>query len=80
MIKEQVKQFCQDKLLPRVIEATRKEMFHVEIMKEMGEMGMLGSTIKGYECPGVGYVTYGLIAREVERYFLFYKKYIKNKN
>jgi len=39
-------------------------------MKEMGALGMLGSTIEGYGCPGVNYVTYGLIAREVERYLL----------
>lgn len=37
-------------------------------MKEMGELGLLGATIQGYGCPGVSYVTYGLIAREVERY------------
>lgn len=43
-------------------------VFHKEIMKEMGEMGLLGATIEGYGCPGVSSVAYGLIAREVERY------------
>jgi len=67
MVRDQVHQYCQQKLLPRVIEGNRKEIFHREIMNEMGEMGMLGSTIKGYGCPGVSSVAYGLIAREVER-------------
>jgi len=67
MVRDQVNQYCQQKLLPRVIEANRNEIFHREIMNEMGEMGMLGSTIKGYGCPGVSSVAYGLIAREVER-------------
>ena len=42
-------------------------MFHREIVSEMGQLGMLGSTIKGYGCAGVSSVAYGLIAREVER-------------
>ena len=53
--------------MPRVTEANRKEIFHPEIMKEFGEMNMLGSTIEGYGCAGLSYVQYGLIAREVER-------------
>lgn len=44
--------------------------FHRGIMPEMGEMGVLGSTIKGYGCAGVSSVAYGLIAREVERYII----------
>src|SRR5690349_14152656 len=59
--------YCQDKLLPRVTEAFRHEKFHREIMNEFGELGFLGSTIEGYGCAGVNYVSYGLIAREVER-------------
>lgn len=67
MIRDQVHDYCQKKLLPRITEANRKGVFHREIFNEMGEMGMLGSTIKGYDCPGVSSVAYGLIAREVER-------------
>ena len=59
--------FCQDKLFPRVLEANRHERFDRDIMTEMGSMGFLGATLDGYGCAGVGYVAYGLIAREVER-------------
>lgn len=67
MVQEQVHNYCQEKLMPRILEANRHERFDREIMSEMGDMGMLGSTIKGYGCPGVSSVSYGLIAREVER-------------
>jgi glutaryl-CoA dehydrogenase len=53
--------------MPRVLEANRHERFDREIFPELGELGLLGSTIKGYGCAGVSYVCYGLIAREVER-------------
>lgn len=43
------------------------KVFHKEIMKEMGNLGVLGPTIKGYGCAGVSSVAYGLLAREVER-------------
>lgn len=66
-IQHQVHQYCQSKLMPRVTESFRQEKFDREIFREFGEMGMLGSTIEGYGCPGVNYVSYGLIAREVER-------------
>ncbi|KAJ3256569.1 hypothetical protein HK103_005312 [Boothiomyces macroporosus] len=66
-IRDAAHQYCQSKLQPRVIEANRKEIFHKEIMQELGELGMLGATIDGYGCPGVSSVAYGLIAREVER-------------
>ena len=59
--------YCQDKLMPRVLEANRHERFDREIMNEMGEMGFLGATLDSHGCAGVGYVAYGLIAREVER-------------
>jgi glutaryl-CoA dehydrogenase len=59
--------YCQERLFPRVLEANRHERFHREIMNEMGEMGFLGATLEGYGCAGVNYVSYGLIAREVER-------------
>lgn len=66
-IRDQVRAYCQNKLMPRIVEANRHEIFDRKIFNEMGEMGMLGSTIDGYGCPGVNYVSYGLIAREVER-------------
>eukprot|EP01119_Soliformovum_irregulare_P003008 TRINITY_DN13278_c0_g1_i1.p1 TRINITY_DN13278_c0_g1~~TRINITY_DN13278_c0_g1_i1.p1 ORF type:complete len:434 (-),score=107.66 TRINITY_DN13278_c0_g1_i1:55-1356(-) len=66
-IRDSVREYCQTKLLPRVTEGFRKEIFDRTIMNEFGEMGMLGSTIQGYGCPGVSSVAYGLIAREVER-------------
>jgi glutaryl-CoA dehydrogenase len=67
LVRDSARDYCQDKLMPRIIEATRQEKFHREIMDEMGELGLLGSTIEGYGCAGVSYVRYGLIAREVER-------------
>jgi glutaryl-CoA dehydrogenase len=67
LIRDSARQFCQEKLLPRVQEAFRKEHFHREIMNEFGEMGFLGATLEGYGCAGVSYVSYGLMAREVER-------------
>ncbi|KAJ3317077.1 hypothetical protein HDU76_001363 [Blyttiomyces sp. JEL0837] len=67
IVRDSARQYCQAKLLPRVTEATRKEIFHREILNEMGELGMLGATIEGYGCAGVSSVAYGLIAREVER-------------
>lgn len=59
--------YCQDKLQPRVLMAARHERFDREIMNEMGALGLLGSTIEGYGCAGLNHVSYGLIAREVER-------------
>ncbi|MGP1397883.1 MAG: acyl-CoA dehydrogenase [Inquilinaceae bacterium] len=67
MVRDSARAYCQDKLMPRVMEANRHEVFHREILSEMGELGLLGPTIEGYGCAGVSYVAYGLIAREVER-------------
>lgn len=68
MIRDSAHQYCQEKLMPRVLEANRNENFDVEIMKELGSLGLLGSTIpEKYGCAGVNYVVYGLVAREVER-------------
>ncbi|OUS17960.1 acyl-CoA dehydrogenase [Gammaproteobacteria bacterium 50_400_T64] len=67
MIMHSARQYSQDKLLPRVQMSFREERMDREIFTEMGELGLLGSTIDGYGCPGVNYVSYGLIAREVER-------------
>ena len=66
-ISEAAHAFCQEKLQPRVLMAARHEKFDREIMNEAGAMGFLGSTIEGYGCAGLNYVSYGLVAREVER-------------
>ena len=67
MVRDSARDYCQDKLMSRVVEANRHEKFDREILNEMGALGFLGSTIEGYGCAGVNYVSYGLIAREVER-------------
>jgi glutaryl-CoA dehydrogenase len=67
LIRDTARTYCQEKLMPRVLEANRHERFDREIMNELGELGLLGSTIEGYGCAGVNYVSYGLVAREVER-------------
>lgn len=67
MIQDSAAAFAQEKLMPRVLKAYRDEHFDPAIMREMGEAGLLGATVKGYGCAGVNYVSYGLIAREVER-------------
>ena len=67
MVRDSARQYAQERLLPRVKEAFRSESTDPTIFREMGEMGLLGSTIDGYGCPGVDYVCYGLVAREVER-------------
>ncbi|RTR06384.1 acyl-CoA dehydrogenase [Halomonas nitroreducens] len=67
MVLQTAHDYCQDKLLPRVLEANRHEHFDREIMNEMGELGLLGATLEGHGCAGMNYVSYGLIAREVER-------------
>jgi len=59
--------YCQERLQPRVLMAARHETFDRAIMNEMGELGLLGSTIEGYGCAGLNHVCYGLVAREVER-------------
>lgn len=67
-VRETARSYCQEKLVPRILEANRREMFHREIMTEMGSLGLLGATIpEEYGGAGLGYVSYGLIAREVER-------------
>lgn len=67
MVRQTAHDYCQEKLLPRVLEANRHERFDREILSEMGELGLLGATIDGYGGAGLNYVSYGLIAREVER-------------
>ena len=66
-IQQTARDYCQDKLMPRILKANRDEVFDKDIYQEMGELGFLGAPIKGYGCAGVNYVSYGLIAREIER-------------
>ncbi|WP_075607243.1 acyl-CoA dehydrogenase [Alteromonas pelagimontana] len=67
MVRDAAYEFCQEALMPNILNANRKEYFDPSIMCQFGEMGLLGATIEGYGCAGVNYVTYGLVAREVER-------------
>src|SRR3982750_1572996 len=67
LVRDTARGYAQDKLMPRVLLANRHEKFDREIMNELGELGLLGSTIDGYGCAGTNYVSYGLVAREVER-------------
>ena len=67
MIRDTARDYAQSALMPRILEANRAERFDTAIMREMGERGLLGPTIDGYGCAGAGYVSYGLIAREIER-------------
>ncbi|MED5388889.1 MAG: acyl-CoA dehydrogenase [Pseudomonadota bacterium] len=68
MIRDAAHDYCQSKLMTRVLDANRHEVFHREIMNEMGELGFLGPTIpEEYGGAGVNHVSYGLVAREVER-------------
>ncbi|WP_366654870.1 acyl-CoA dehydrogenase [Fodinicurvata sp. EGI_FJ10296] len=68
MVSETAEGYCRDRLMPRVLEANRHERFDREIMTEMGELGLLGCTLpEAYGGSGMSYVSYGLIARAVER-------------
>ncbi len=67
LVRDTARAYCQEKLMPRILEANRNEYFDRDIMTEMGALGLLGSTIDGYGCAGINYVSYGLAAREVER-------------
>ena len=66
IIKRSARDYCQSELMPRILEANRNEIFDKSIYKEMGRLGFLGAPIKGYGCAGTNYVSYGLIAREIE--------------
>ncbi len=67
MVSDTAEAFCQEVLMPGIREANRHEHFDRELMVKMGELGLLGCTIEGYECAGMSSVAYGLIARAVER-------------
>ncbi|MGH8430975.1 MAG: acyl-CoA dehydrogenase family protein, partial [Solimonas sp.] len=66
-LRDAAREYCQGRLMPRVLLAHRHETFDRDIIHEMGGLGLLGSTLQGYGCAGVNHVSYGLIAREVER-------------
>ncbi|HTT39229.1 MAG TPA: acyl-CoA dehydrogenase family protein, partial [Burkholderiales bacterium] len=67
LVRDAARTYAQDRLMPRVLEANRYERFDRDVISEMGALGFLGSTLKGYGCAGVNHVCYGLIAREIER-------------
>ncbi len=68
LVRDTARDYAQDKLMPRILEANRNEVFDPEIMAEMGALGLLGSTLpEEYGCAGVNHVCYGLAAREIER-------------
>ena len=67
MVRDSAHAYCQEKLMPRALSAHREERFDREVFTEMGALGFLGSTLEGYGCAGVNHVSYGLIAREIER-------------
>ena len=67
ILQSTVRAYCEEKLLPRIIDDNRNENFSREIFTEMGELGLLGSYLDGYGCAGSNYVSYGLITREIEK-------------
>jgi glutaryl-CoA dehydrogenase len=68
MVRDTARGYAQEKLFPRVLAANREGTFNPAIIREMGELGLIGSTIpQEYGGAGLGYVSYGLIAREIER-------------
>jgi glutaryl-CoA dehydrogenase len=67
MIRDTVREFVSEEIIPTLQEANREEKFPTKLIPRFGEMGLLGSTIQGYECPGLGHVAYGLVMAELER-------------
>ena len=67
MVRDTAFRYCQDRLMPRIQKGFRENHFDRQILTEAGELGFLGATIDGYGCPGLSYVSYGLLAREIER-------------
>lgn len=67
LIRDTARRYAQEKLMPRILRANRHETYDLNVFKELGELGFLGMTIKGYGCAGSSYMAYGLVARELER-------------
>ena len=67
LVRDTTRRFCETELMPRVTQAFRHAEPDRNFLREAGELGFLGATIKTHGCPGLGYVAYGLIARELER-------------
>jgi glutaryl-CoA dehydrogenase len=67
LIRDSARDFAQERLMPRILEANRNEVIDRDVITEMGQLGLLGATIDGYGCAGASYTAYGLVAREIER-------------
>jgi glutaryl-CoA dehydrogenase len=67
LIRDSARDFAQERLMPRILEANRNEVIDRDVITEMGQLGLLGATIEGYGCAGASYTSYGLVAREIER-------------
>lgn len=67
MIRNTVRDFATKEIMPALQEANRKEEFPKHLIPRFAEMGLLGSTIQGYDCPGLGHIAYGLLMQELER-------------
>jgi glutaryl-CoA dehydrogenase len=67
LIRDSAREYAQERLMPRILEANRNEVIDRDVITEMGQLGLLGATIDGYGCAGVSYTSYGLVAREIER-------------
>ena len=67
LIRDTAARYAKDMLMPRVLDANRHEKYDLKIFKELGDLGFLGMTLKGYGCAGSSYTAYGLVARELER-------------
>jgi glutaryl-CoA dehydrogenase len=67
MVRDTVRQFVQDRVLPTIEHHFRDGTFPLPLVKEMAELGLLGANLEGYGCAGLGAVAYGLIMQELER-------------
>jgi glutaryl-CoA dehydrogenase len=67
LIRDSAREYAQERLMPRILEANRNEVIDRDVITEMGQLGLLGATIDGYGCAGASYTSYGLVAREIER-------------
>ena len=67
MVRNTVRSFVTEEVMPVLQEANRKEEFPIHLIPRFAQMGLLGSTIQGYDCPGLGHIAYGLLMQELER-------------